>query len=440
MKEHYIDSRFREELDGLEANPPVEAWLAISDALDLKRKKQKKLVFFRTAAAMAILLVTSFSFWMSSINESATINELLIDQAMLTPLQPSGFHNISASDLPIETISKKPIEHLQPLYIPSRDEEFPASTLNGSSFTDLPTLVANSLTMSSLSMPTIVPASNDVIKAKHPARQARLIASTPPQRNRNTTISFGMHMAPQYNYRYLANSSLTEYKDIPFESLENQLYTYSAGLSALVKLSPDWTLQTGLNYNNTGQFIDGIVSYHHPDNISLYSDNQFVITSLGGVRIHDAYHHFEDIRSYRVLNTRQTLNNTDIANLHKTTEGITQVLSFIEIPLLVRYNVYRQHIGIDVKGGVAGNYLIRKDVFMGRDIFQNPIGETYGVNQFNFSVIGGFALKLPITGNIILHIEPTAQFFLQPVVLEGLRLGNAVPYNFSLQTGFSYSF
>lgn len=247
-------------------------------------------------------------------------------------------------------------------------------------------------------------------------------------------------MAPQYNYRNLVNRSSSEYRDIPFQSLENQLFTFSAGLSTHIRLSPNWTVQTGLNYNNMGQFIDGIVSYQHPDQVSLYSDNQYVITSLGGVRIHDAYHHFEDSQSYRVLNTRQTLEYTDVITLDKATEGITQTFSYIEVPLLLRYNIHKQNIGIDIKGGVAGSYLLRKDVFLGTDIFQNPIGETYGVKQFNFSLIGGFALNVPITGNIMLHIEPTAQLFLQPVVLDGLRLGNAVPYNFSLQTGFSYRF
>lgn len=247
-------------------------------------------------------------------------------------------------------------------------------------------------------------------------------------------------MAPQYNYRYLANKSRSDFRDIPFQSLEKQLYTYSAGISAFISLSPDWQIQTGLNYNNMGQFVDGIVSYQHPEKISLYSNNQYVITSLGGVKIHDEFHHFEDSHSYRVIHTKQTLDETEVKHLNKTTEGITQTFSYLEVPIIFRYNISKQSVGISIKGGVSGNYLLRKDVFLGKDIFQTPIGETYGVKQLNFSVIGGFAMNLPITSNIFLHVEPTAQLFLHPLVLDGFRLGNAVPYNFSLQTGFSYRF
>ncbi len=440
MNKHYIDSRFREELDGLEANPPVEAWLAISDMLDFKRKRIRKLAFLRTAAAMALLLVASFSWWFSVSTETTPGNELLIGQTMPNPLQPVNLVYGAAADTPVETINKKNIDHHSSLYGTTRADGFDQPSETRTIIATIPALDTQSLTTSRPAAPTVTRSPNRMINIIHYNKQARQIASLTTQRGSKTTISLGAHMAPQYNYRYLANSSLTEYPDVPFQSLENQIFTYSTGLSAFVRLSHRWTLQTGLNYNNTGQFIDGIVSYHHPDNISLYSDNQFVITSLGGVRIHDAYHHFEDTQSYRVLNTRQTLDHNDVTYLNKTTDGITQTFSYIEIPLLVRYNVYRQNIEFDIKGGVAGNYLIRKDVFLGKDIFQNPIGETYGVKQFNFSVIGGFALNLPITGNFKLHIEPTAQLFLQPVVLDGLRLGNAVPYNFSLQTGFSYRF
>ena len=440
MNEHYIDRRFREELDGLEANPPVEAWLAISDMLDLKRKKLRKLVFFRTAATIALLLFASFSLWFTVFNETTPGNELQFAQTIPNTLQPVSLTYVTAVEVPVERINPKNIDHHLSLYRTTRDNGHDVHSENKTFIATMPALETQSLATSRPVDLTTTKSSTHIINNKQYNKQSRQTASLTSQRNSKTTISLGAHMGPQYNYRYLANSSLTEFPDVPFQSLENQIYTYSTGLSAFVRLSSRWTLQTGLNYNNTGQFIDGIASYHHPENISLYNDNQFVITSLGGVRIYDAYHHFEDIQSYRVLSTRQTLDHSDVTQLNKTTDGITQTFSYIEIPLLVRYNVHRQNIEFDVKGGVAGNYLLRKDVYLGTDIFQNPIGETYGIKQFNFSVIGGVALNVPITGNFMLHIEPTAQLFLQPVVLEGLRLGNAVPYNFSLQTGFSYRF
>ena len=440
MNEHYIDSRFREELDGLEANPPVEAWLAISDSLDLNRKRYRKLFFFRTAASMALLLVASFSLWFTVLNETSPGNETQLGQTMPNPLQAADLVHFTETEAPVETILAKNISHRPSLHETTQNDGFGVPAESRTSITALPLMETTPLITNRPETPSINRSSTHIVNTINHYKQARQIASFTPRRERKTTISLGAHMAPQYNYRYLANSALTEYPDVPFQSLEKQIYTYSAGLSAFVRLTPGWTLQTGLNYNNTGQFIEGIVSYHHPENISLYSDNQFVITSLGGVRIHDAYHHFEDIQSYRVLSTRQTLDYSDVTNLNKTTNGITQTFSYIEVPLLIRYNVYRENIEFDIKAGFAGNYLLRKDVFLGTDIFQNPIGETYGVKQFNFSLIGGFAVNLPITGNFMLHIEPTAQLFLQPVVLDGLRLGNAVPYNFSLHTGFSYRF
>ncbi len=443
MKEHYIDSRFREELAGLEANPPVEAWMAITDALDVKRKKHTKFTLFKTAAALAFLLVATFSFWFVALNEQTPVNEFQIGQAMPVPMQALNFDSFSSSGTRISALNKKQInQHSHSLVASAREDNEHAFRANNTSIAYIPTpgIAALITHMPDVQIPVPASQSKSVITTNHYNYQVDLAASVATARSKKSSISLGIHMAPQYNYRYLTQTSQSLYDDIPFQSLEQQIYSYSAGLSAHVRLSPNWAIQTGLNYNNTGQFIQGIVSYHHPDNISLYSDFQYVLTSLGGVRVHDTYNHFEDIQSTRILTARSMSFNADVDKLNKTTEGITQTFSYIEIPLVLRYHIYRQHIGLEVKGGFSGNYLVRKDVFLGKNMFQSPIGETLGVEQFNFSVIGGFALNLPITSNIMLHVEPTAQLFLHPVVIDGLRVSNAVPYNLSLHTGFSYRF
>lgn len=439
MNEHYIDSRFRKELAGLEANPPVEAWLAITDVLDIKRKRNKQLLLLRSAAAIAVLLVTSFSFWFTILNKTTPGNEAQFSQTIPNLMPSTSFELLPASTIPFEKISKKQIDNHQYLFTQTQDYSFAAFYENNSLQSLTPSDKTNLLTISSPSAQLHARPSTSSFHTKHNTPSAQNTFDK-TQRNPAASFSLSFYMAPQYNYRYLANKSRSDFRDIPFQSLEKQLYTYSAGISAFISLSPDWQIQTGLNYNNMGQFVDGIVSYQHPEKISLYSNNQYVITSLGGVKIHDEFHHFEDSHSYRVIHTKQTLDETEVKHLNKTTEGITQTFSYLEVPIIFRYNISKQSVGISIKGGVSGNYLLRKDVFLGKDIFQTPIGETYGVKQLNFSVIGGFAMNLPITSNIFLHVEPTAQLFLHPLVLDGFRLGNAVPYNFSLQTGFSYRF
>ena len=130
----------------------------------------------------------------------------------------------------------------------------------------------------------------------------------------------------------------------------------------------------------------------------------------------------------------------DIKSLRQTNTGLTQVFQFVELPVAFRYEVVGGFASLHVKGGLSVNYLLGNDVYAGTNIFQSSIGETYGVRKLNFAAMGGFSLDIPLAGNLRLHLEPTAQIFLNPILQEGMMMGHAYPYNYSLQTGISYGF
>ncbi len=438
MDRHYIDKKFREELQGLEANPPVEAWLGIADALDGSSGTGRKFVLMRTAAAIAALVVASFSFWMVFLNDGFQ-DDTFVEQTIPEPMDalPSG--RVSDAVSPGTLLANLSPIPLQPAYASVNlqpvvaDESatlqqlrsHPASLSGYSQFTpaDLKTQASG------------IPSRRTIAD-----RNVSIQVEKTDHKSFNPILTLGAHFAPQYNYRTFFDKSGSDYKSIPFGALESQIYTFSAGLTANMALSPSWSIETGLHLNNMGQYIDGISAFRHPDYKSLYSENQFVITSLGGIRIHDTSRHFEDVSSYRIVNTKESLDPKIMDGLMKSDEGLTQVFQFVEVPLVFRYKVVGQNLNFHLKGGVSGSYLLSKDVFMGSDITRSPIGETYGIKQFNFSVMGGFAMQIPVTGRLSLNLEPTAQLFLQPFVLDGLRMGSVLPYNFSLHTGFSYRF
>lgn len=130
----------------------------------------------------------------------------------------------------------------------------------------------------------------------------------------------------------------------------------------------------------------------------------------------------------------------DVKSLRQTSQGLTQVFQFVELPVNFRYEVISGYARLQVKGGVSVNYMLGNDVYAGQNIFQQSIGETHGVRTLNFAAMGGFSLSVPLTGKMSLHLEPTAQIFLNPILQEGLMIGHAYPYNYSIQTGISYGF
>lgn len=439
VENHYIDNRFKEELKGLEVNPPVETWLDISDALDRSTLASRNYVWMRTAAAIAAFVVAAFSLWMIFIDQSLQ-DEPIVQQtapASMDALPSTGLPQSTQGDLlfadlsPTATIGSyqsmlpQPLSAYEPV-LPQRIQSFPS---------DVPRVLSRGSSVNQNLLANFQPLMDDA-----PARDLYLFAESNETRSFLSNLDLGAHFAFQYNYRAFANQSTGSYRSIPFNALESQIYTFSAGLNATLPLSPKWAVQTGLHLNNMGQFVEGILAYQHPEQKSLYNQNQIVVTSFGGVTVYDNSHHFSDRSSHRVLDPDEYLDPKILDALKKSDEGLTQVFQFLEVPVVFRYKLIGHHVDLHLKGGMTASYLLNRDVFMGSSIFQSPIGQTQGLRQFNFSVTGGFAMQVPMGSRLYLNLEPTAQLFLNPMVQDGLNTGTVLPYNFSLQTGVSYRF
>jgi len=438
VDKHYIDKRFKEELQGLEANPPVETWLDISDALDKSTLAGRNYVLMRTAAAIAVFVVAAFSLWVIFVEQSLQDDPIVQQTApsFMEALPSTGIPQPIHSDLLLADLSQPTtIGNYRPVLPQPLSAYDPVVPLSVQSFS---AAVPRSLPRELPASPNLT--GNDQVPMDAPVRDVHVYMESVESRSFMSNLNLGAHFAFQYNYRAFTNQSTGSYRSIPFNALESQIYTFSAGLNATLALSPSWAVQTGLHVNNMGQFVEGILAYQHPDHKSLHNQNQIVITSFGGVTVHDTSHHFSDQSSHRVLDSDEYLDPKILDALKKSDEGLTQVFQFLEVPVVFRYKLIGQRVDLHLKGGMTASYLLNKDVYMGSSIYQSPIGKTHGLRQFNFSVLGGFAMQIPMTGRLYLNLEPTAQLFLHPMVQDGLNTGNVLPYNFSLQTGVSYRF
>ncbi|MFP4467934.1 MAG: hypothetical protein ACLFN2_03130 [Bacteroidales bacterium] len=452
MSQRYIDRKFREKLEGLEVNPPVEAWLYISEAIRKPSRKGVVPMFLRMAAAVAVLVVSLFSLNFLFLNRSGQDAEVADWSVPVAPLFDSQSSVVSSGEQAAEKPSlredpaPRAIQPVQPLFaqfdaVPDRMNPLGKSHINRPVFSFQPFSGRRQVKDSYLpdsGKESVIVNTDQVV-----------LAAMTDDIGGHGNVSFGAHFAPQYNYRILRGLSDMSFSDIPFQSLEDQIMTYSAGLNAFIELSPRWTLQTGVNYMNMGQYVKDIMSYQHPARLPIFSERsskgqlghpQSIITSQGNIRLADPHLYFADQRSYRVLTNRHAMEGTDIQALSESQEGVTQVFRFVEIPVVFRYALNEGDVGLRLKGGLAASYLLNNDVFLGHDMMKNPIGKTTGIRQFNLSAVGGFAMDIPLTGNLTFHLEPTGQVFISPIVREGVVTGHAYPYGFSLQTGISYGF
>ncbi len=452
MDQHKIDKRFKEELKDWQVNPPVEAWVAISSALDKHAKRRSFALFFRVAASVAALTVAVFSLWFLMPDESVQ-DSALIGEPMPSTIQPLTALEARAFEIAAPSVMKRGYEQpgLYARIMDSRHEE-PAYVPDTRPFRSM-----HSLPLAVSLLPDEGPG---LLTADYP-RYAMLAGTessphhqisrelSPEHSGSPPIIRLGAHFAPQSNYRLITDAASPGFQNIPFERLEESLLTYGMGLSAAFRLSGRWSVQTGVNYQSTGQYVKDIMIYAHPTNRPLYEKDrstgrvihpQTIITSQGNVRIHDPYYYFADIQSARVVTSKQSFDDDGIRALKKSAEGFTQLFRFVEVPLLFRYQILNRGFGLQLKAGFSGNYLLENDVFLGKNIWQNAVGDTYGARQFSVSAIGGLSMDVPLTPRLTFHMEPTAQIFLNPVMHDGLIMNKVYPYSYSLQTGISYGF
>lgn len=440
----YFDKQVKEYFRGFTPEPPADAWQAIEKGIKAPVVRGIMPVWIRSAAAVAAFLVAGFSLWFfPKWGVDTNFTQTILPAESLPDIRAGNENTMAEKTYVVPPAitqgQSKVINSVssQREAIPPKVKLQPLLSMAGSLDGNQPEIVSD------------YNKQFNVLATTFPITPVTMfdIAMNTPKGN-SVAITVGAHFITQYNYRQVFSSGNFGTADIPFGSLEEPLYTVSYGLSVAVGLSDRWSLQSGVNYLNMGQYLNGIMSFSSPDNLPLFdldpkfafNHPQTIITSQGSIRLSEPTLYFADTHSFRVLTNKQFVNNQDAKSLTNREGGLSQYTSFLEIPLVLRYKLVEKSLGLHLKGGMTGTYLLSNDVFLGRDFMQQPIGETYGLRNVNFSAMGGVILSVPITNKVSLLIEPTAQIFLMPMVKDELLTGRVLPFNFSMFSAITFDF
>lgn len=442
-----FDEKIREAFGDFDIVPPAHVWYGISLGMAPPAPGRVAPILLRVAAGLAIFILSSLGFWFLAFQPSGDMPQLVSIDTF----------KVEASDLPgnfSDAIAESQVAAVSAGNI-IRYSSTSAQTLVEPAI-NIPLqagfIVPSSL-MASLAMedPFLLPATLDFIQEVPLLDEGSgfLAYSAKVADADYSFFTFGLQIAPQYSYRYIPSSARVGFAGIPFQSLEQHILSYNANLSLDFQLSPRVGIRTGIGYSILGQFILDVFAFSNPENSPLfkyYGNQKFghpqtILTSQGYIRLSEPTLFFADAQSYRVITNKQFFADGEPTNLKIRDYGISQYFTFLEVPLLAHFKVLdMQHLDILLKAGGSMNYLLDNEVFLGRKSMQKPIGETYGLRPFNFSVIGGAILNVPLNNRLKLTFEPTAQMFLMPMVRDHLVIGGALPFQYAVFTGISYGF
>lgn len=434
-----FDEKIRGAFGDFEVMPPAHVWYGISLGMASPAPRRVAPLLLKLAAGLTIFILSALSFWFLTFQPSGDVSQLAAASSV------SG--SVEASELVFNEVGPATL----------RDESLTNVSLINSSradIIDIPTTIpfnapASLLAFLSGTKPALLPPTLDFQQKILPLEERPSFLAFASKGVDFSFLTLGVHMAPQYSFRHLARPSEIDNGGIPFENLESALFSFNIGFSASAKVLPWLSIQTGLNYSTMGQFVSDIIAFSHPSNLPLFEIDpkshfghpQTIVTSQGNIRLSEPSLFFADAESYRVITNKQYFVDGDPKNLTMRDFGISQYFTFLEVPLIAQAKLLEmQHANIHIKVGGSMNYLLSNEVFLGRKTMQKPIGETYGLRKFNFSVIGGVALNVPLNNRLSLTFEPSAQYFLMPMVRDQLMIGRALPFQYSVFTGITYGF
>ncbi len=431
-----IDLLFRNGLKDFEVLPPPEVWTNI---LPIIRKKQRSLVFLRTAALIAILLSVSFLAYRMSRQIPSSFNEPVISfgqdqifrQAVpadpaLVRIVPSG-DRLAASPGSVQqapqtagtdTDSTDGLAGLQVFVTETGPPDFSSNFQVSSSLIDFRRPETVNKEPDTFYNPVYEP---DIEEAVKKDDRWTLTAMASPM----------YYLRPGSPGGEIAGSF----------PLEQSRVSYSGGVGFSYKISRKLSIQSGLYYSSVGNEVDNIQSFSGFRQFDYTKgDHNFEVrTSAGLIQTDNPDVFLTDNMSERIITmyTRDVFDPAK-ASLPLIDNSLFQNFGYLEMPVVLRYKVLDRGIDFNLIGGMSYNLLVNNSVHAMIGSSKYDIGKTAGLNSFLVSSSLGMGMEYTISDKISLNLEPTFRYYLNPFSsISGI---SANPYSFGVFSGLSYRF
>ncbi|WP_053002578.1 hypothetical protein [Kordia jejudonensis] len=117
--------------------------------------------------------------------------------------------------------------------------------------------------------------------------------------------------------------------------------------------------------------------------------------------------------------------------------NLNQRMSFIEVPVELKYAVIDKKIGVNVIGGVSTFFLTENSLLLDSPALTTELGEATNVNDVSFSTNIGIGIDYKISKQLEFNLEPMLKY--QINTFSG-NTGNFRPYSVGVYSGVSFRF
>ncbi len=446
MKKNNIDNLFTSGLKDFSPSPKPEVWGNISQQMAAKKQQRKKIIIFFSSAAAAVIL----ALWAISIpqlwQEKTDINR---EQVAKNKSEITG-NKIAATATKINEISgneiiEKPIAENklnQQLNKNIELQQHKGKQNNGASYANQQsttqigqnpyqfaainqqqqkaTLNKVAVTATLLSifreiknnfyLPQTIYHGNDV-------NEQRLIAYNQSIQQPTSTFQKKWALIGQVATAYSSEKSFHK----------QGIVNVGGGIKVNLKVSKKLALQTGISFNRYGQSFEKNKMYFENSNGKFEGQ----IVNISNLATNAGF--ISNGKTNRGISADVGGTFDAINSIHN---DVSQHFDYLELPLLLRYNITDNQFGIFVVGGLGFNYLIGNGVY---SVYNNKkIGEISSLKHTNVTSQLAVGIEYRLSKQLKIGIEPTIKYH-----ISSLNKNKAFvykPYSIGLQTGIRFDF
>jgi hypothetical protein len=427
-----IDLLFRNGLKDFEVLPPPDVWDGISSSNKIKKRP---VIFFRVAAVAAVLMAVGFlTFRLSRETGSVQASVLAFNVQKSSPvISKDIFRKEPVSTKQLNKITASvPIDRTEQSSPISFDKQA-VTTESVIPFAEERTLT---LTKNETALQSFLNPLNSSGSKTLNIRYADL--QYMPADNLNGRWSIAAMASPTYYSQF--NSGNDAFSKELMQS-EQPLVSYTGGVAFSYRLSKRFSIQSGLYYSSLGQKLEGINSFggfKQFDNTK--GGNNFAVpTTTGTIQANNPDVFLNSNASNRVVTPfTSDVFDPNKASLQYINSSLTQSLSYLELPVIIRYKIVDKTFGINLIGGVSYNLLVHNSVYTTIDGGKYPVGDTKGLNPLTLSSSLGMGMEYNFSEKLSLNLEPTFRYYLNPF---SVNTGTFLhPYTFGVFSGVTYKF
>lgn len=277
---------------------------------------------------------------------------------------------------------------------------------------------------------------------------ARLLAENKEDEDQGSWQLSAM-LAPGYSVNQ--SSQTTEYASDMANPAPSEDLQLGGGISVEYKTNKKWSVQSGIYYSKLGQtssnqtyrtgganyLFDNVASdpmneevAYFNTSVAVKSGEMLMNTAAGVVAL-------DNLPSNAKLSSGFESVKANEGILLTATE-FKQDFEYIEIPLILRYQLIDATFSMQLLGGFNTSILVANNAYASSQYGREKIGETRDMNSVNYSTSFGFGLGYGISDRISLRLEPQLKYFLGS--LNSNASVSFKPYTFGVYTGVSYQF